>query len=178
MSGIETAELIEWRASPAWALKWIAVLVFVALPFLGLCAWLAAHEIAHAPAGTWPAYLVFLGLFATLILGVLTFSVLNGVRGLVGLLLQSEPVLRGDRHGLALRAPYLTRTVRWDEVKAIEIERTRKQGRYTVLTNHLVVRLRDAAAPSIEIKPQMAGLSLEAGQAALAAMHARFRQGA
>lgn len=178
MSGTETADLIEWRTSPAWALKWIAALVFVALPFLGLCAWLAAREIAHAPAGTWPAYLVFLGLFATLILGVLTVSVLNGVRAQVGLLVQSEPVLRGDRHGLALHTPYLTRTVRWDEITSIDIERTRKQGRYTVLTNHLVVRLRDPAAPSMEVKPQMAGLSLEAGHAALTAMHARFRQGA
>lgn len=177
MTGTETADLIEWRASPGWALRWIALLGLIALPFLGFGAWLAAREIGNAPDGTWPAYLIFLGLFAAIVLGGLAFGVIRAIVACASLVFSANPVLQATRHGVEIRAPLSPpRSVRWSEIKAVEIERTRQQGRKVFLMNHVIFRLKDPAAREFSIKPQMAGLTLEHGHAQLSAMHARFAQ--
>jgi len=174
--GFGADDTIEWRPALAWVLGWLAFHLFVALPFLLLCAWLAAQEIAGAPEDTWPAYLFFLGAFATLILGGLTLAMLASVMALARLLIDRQPILRADRHGIEVRAPLRpTRIVQWRDVRSLEIERTRKHGRYTYILNHILVRLSDDAAPELSIKPQMAGHSLEDAHAKLNALFARFR---
>lgn len=175
MTGAETETVIEWRAAPAWALQWLALLVFVALPFLALGAWLAAKEIANAPEGTSPAYLFTLGAFATLVLGALTLAVLSGIVAYARLLFDREPILRADRYGLHVRMFKPRRVVRWDDITGIEIERTRRVGRRDHLVRQLLVRLRDPSAPELTIKPQMAGVSLEDGYAQLAALYEKYR---
>jgi Bacterial PH domain len=174
MTGTETDGVIEWRASPGWVLQWLALMVFVALPFLILAALMAANEIANAPEGTWASYLFFLGAFATIILGILAFGVLSAIAGYVRLLLDREPVLRADRYGLQVRMFKPRRVVRWEDIAAIEIERTRKIGRRTFIVRQILVRLRDPAAPELTIKPQMAGVTLEDAHARLNAMLAKF----
>lgn len=176
MSGAETGDVIEWRAKPGWVLSWLAFLVFVALPFLGWGASLAAHEIAGAPEGTWPAYIFFLQAFATLIFGILGLAALSGVVAHVMLLIDRRPVVRADRSGIEVHMPLRrTRQVRWDEIRAIEIERKRQVGRRVVHYNHLQIRLRDETAPELVVKPQMAGLSLEYGHNALVRLQALYR---
>lgn len=175
MTGTETDTVIEWRAAPSWALQWLALMLFVALPFLALGAWMAANSIATAPEGTWPAYLFFLGAFATLIIGTLVFGVLRAIVAFVRLLFDREPVLRADRYGLRVRMFGPVRTVKWSEIAAIEIERKRRQGRYVQLVNHILVRLRDEGAPELAIKPQLAGHSLEYANEKLNALYGKFR---
>jgi hypothetical protein len=68
-----------------------------------------------------------------------------------------------------------TRVLHWDEIKAIEIERTRKVGRRTIHYNHLLICLLDGSTLDLAIKPQMAGLTLEDGHEALTRVHARYR---
>ena len=174
MTAAETDTVIEWRATPSWALQWLALLAFVALPFLALGAWLAADNIAKAPEGTSSAYLFFLGAFAALILGGLTFAVLRGIVAYIRLLLDREPVLRADRHGLQVRMFGPARHVRWSDVAAIEIERTRRVGRRDHLVRQILVRLKDASAPKLTIKPQVAGVSLEDGHAQLVALYKKY----
>jgi hypothetical protein len=55
--GAETADLIEWRPSPWWTLEWLALMLFVGLPFVALGGWLAAREISDAAVPVW--YTVF-----------------------------------------------------------------------------------------------------------------------
>lgn len=175
MTGAETDTVIEWRVASSWTLQWLALLVFVALPFLAFAALLAANSIGEAPEGAWPAYLFFLGAFATIILGILTFGVVSGIVAHVRLLFDREPILRADRYGLQVRMFKPRRVVRWSDITAIEIERTRKQGHRTFIVRQLLVRLRDPTAPELTIKPQMAGVTLEEAHARLSTMHARYR---
>lgn len=175
MTGTET-DVIEWRATPSWVLPWLAFMMFAALPFLALGAWLAAKSIAEAPPGTWPAYLFFLGAFATLVLGVLTIGILAGIVAHVRLLFDATPFARADKHGLEVRMPYRPlRQVSWRDIESIEIERQRPQGRYRTVLNHILVHLRDKSAPELSVKPQMAGLTLEEGHQKLTALYAKFR---
>lgn len=165
------ADAIEWRPSPGWALKWLALHVFVLLPFLIWGAWLAAQNIANAPEGTWPAYLFFLGAFATLVLGTLIMAVLAGVATHALLLFDRRPVVQTDRHALRVRMPMKPlRVVRWQDISAIKLERTRRAGGTLYVLNHVLVLLRDKTAPELTIKPRIAGISLADGDAALNAL--------
>ncbi|MBL8548316.1 MAG: hypothetical protein JNL81_17785 [Hyphomonadaceae bacterium] len=175
MTGNETEGVIEWRASPGWALQWLSLLVLVALPFLALGAWLAAAEIASAPVGTSQAYLFSLGALATLVLGALTLAVMSGVLTYVRLLFDRAPILRADRYGLQVRMFKPIRAIAWQDIDTIEIERTRRIGRRDHLVRQILVRPHDANAPELTIKPQMADVTLEDGHAQLSALHARFR---
>ncbi|MGD9979774.1 MAG: hypothetical protein AB7H66_13400 [Hyphomonadaceae bacterium] len=176
MSGFGTDDVIEWRPSPGWALKWLALHLFVLLPFLGMAALATANSIAGAPEGTWPAYLFFLGAFATLVLGTLMIAVLAGVVMHARLIFDKRPLVQADRYGLQVRRPLKPlRTVRWQDIGSIEIERTRRQGRILYVLNHILVVLQDGAGPELSIKPQMAGRTLEEAHTKLDALWSRFR---
>lgn len=174
MSGAGLDENVEWLPSARWALSWLAFHLLVALPFLALGGWLAANEIAGAPEGTWPAYLFFLGAFAALVLGALTLAVLSGVTALLDMLLRPRPVLVANRDGIEVRMPHQRlQRAKWADIDVLEIERTRRIGRRDYQMNQVVVRLRDGA--TFAIRPQAAGLTLEAGHAELTRLHAKFR---
>lgn len=171
-----TDDVIAWRPSAKWAFQWLAFHLFVLLPFLALAVWAAANSIAGAPAGTWPAYLFFLGAFATLVLATLIVATLVGVFTYVRLLFDRQPIVRADRHGLQVRMPLKPlRIVRWQDISAIQIERTRRSGRTLYILNHLMVLFGDEATPDLVIKPQMAGVTLEDAHAKLCALLQRFR---
>lgn len=176
MSGTETPDVVEWRASPTWALSWTLLLACVVAPILGLMGWLAFGEIGNAPEGTWPAYIFFLYAFVGLILGTLIFVTLRGAFACASLLFDTRPVLRADRAGIEVRLPWRPfRSVTWNEIEAIEIERKRETPRRTILVNHIIFRLRDASAPELSVQPQMADVTLEAGHEMLERIRARFR---
>jgi hypothetical protein len=173
----ETADLLEWRASPWWVWSWVLILGGLVLPLFGLMAWLAFRDIAGAPEGTWPLYIVFLKVFVGSILGLLAFGVVRSIVSCLSLLFDNRPILRADVRGVEIRAPLkASRLAPWKDIQAIEIERKREMPRRTVLVNHVLFRLRDPSAAEFSIKPQMAGLELEAGHQALLRLHARYRQ--
>lgn len=176
MAVTETPDVVEWRASPTWALGWALLLALVVAPILGLMGWMAFGEIGNAPEGTWPAYIFFLYAFVGVILGTLIFVTLRGAFACSSLLFDARPVLRADRMRVEVRLPWRPfRSVTWNEIEAIEIESKRETPRRTILVNHIIFRLRDASASELSIQPQMAGLTLEAGHEMLERVRARFR---
>lgn len=169
-------DVIEWRASRLWAAGWLLFVTAIALPALAGVALLAYTSIAQAPAGAWSAYLFFLYALVTLILGVLLVALGSAALTYAALIGDDEPVLRADRNGLQLSIPFRpVRSVRWRDVSAIEIERSRRDGRSVRLLNHVVVRLRDGDAPELAITPAMMSQSLESAHEKLTALWAQRR---
>ncbi len=176
MVGTETADLIEWRPSFWWTLEWLALMLFVGLPFVAFGGWLATREIGKAIGAVPLWYTVFCFAFVGLILGAIAIGMLIAVAQYMRLLFDSRHILRANRHGIEARTPDRPmRAVQWTDIAAIEIERIRQTGRYRQYLNHIVIRLRDPATKEMTIKPQMAEVSLEDAHAKLNAMFERFR---
>lgn len=91
MIGAETADLIEWRPSPWWTLEWLALMLFVGLPFVALGGWLAAREISDAMGAVPVWYTVFCYILVGAILGAIGIGMLFAAAQYVRLLFDQRP---------------------------------------------------------------------------------------